>query len=314
MSKECFDTLAMQIDEMKTVKEIVIGGIGEPLFSPLFEYALDRLSNYELTLTTNATAMEGIRLESIMKTIKRIVISIDGFNATFQSLRGAALTKIVDNIALLNLKKKEYDVKFPEIVFQMVISTQNKDEMFKLVDLARELDARKVIFSNVLPVSMHGADQILYRMYENESLKNQFQKLGSYGLRKAVEIQLPNYRLKTERKCNFIENNAAVIVSSGDVTPCYRFSHEGSEVVFGRMKKLDRYSFGNIKGSNLSDIWNSRKYTKFRDMVHINQYPSCLDCDLSDGCDLVRDAKADCYGNEPSCGDCLWTRNITICI
>ncbi|MNO01582.1 hypothetical protein D3C81_2217640 [compost metagenome] len=42
-------------------------------------------------------------------------------------------------------------------------------------------------------------------------------------------------------------------------------------------------------------------------------YPSCTDCDLRDACDFVKTSDIDCWGNEPSCADCLWSRRIVQC-
>jgi MoaA/NifB/PqqE/SkfB family radical SAM enzyme len=75
--------------------------------------------------------------------------------------------------------------------------------------------------------------------------------------------------------------------------------------VFKREKTVMKHSFGNLNENSIMDIWNSNEYSKFRDIVHNNQYPSCIDCDLVDGCDLVKDTITDCYTAAPSCADCL---------
>lgn len=52
---------------------------------------------------------------------------------------------------------------------------------------------------------------------------------------------------------------------------------------------------------------------KILERVYNNRYPSCLDCDLVDGCDFVRTSEYDCYAIKPSCADCLWSRRFAIC-
>lgn len=54
------DLLIKLVNELKThtkLKEIVIGGIGEPTFSKNFKMALELLKDYKLTVTTNGTLM-----------------------------------------------------------------------------------------------------------------------------------------------------------------------------------------------------------------------------------------------------------------
>jgi len=34
---------------------------------------------------------------------------------------------------------------------------------------------------------------------------------------------------------------------------------------------------------------------------------------MKDGCSYTQDNEADCWGNEPSCADCLWYREMIIC-
>lgn len=61
------------------------------------------------------------------------------------------------------------------------------------------------------------------------------------------------------------------------------------------------------------NIWNSLEYSNFRGRITNNLYPSCIDCDLVDGCDYAKNEKVDCYALSPSCGDCLWSRQFATC-
>jgi MoaA/NifB/PqqE/SkfB family radical SAM enzyme len=94
---------------------------------------------------------------------------------------------------------------------------------------------------------------------------------------------------------------------------CYRLSHPGSEVVFGRAKSLRQYSFGDLAGKSLAEIWNDPRYVQFRNKIYNNHYPSCPDCDLVEGCSLIHDVDFDCHGEEPNCADCLWARKFVFC-
>jgi MoaA/NifB/PqqE/SkfB family radical SAM enzyme len=45
-------------------------------------------------------------------------------------------------------------------------------------------------------------------------------------------------------------------------------------------------------------------YVRFRAQVRNFRFPSCVDCDIGDTCD-VRESNEGCWGWNPSCADCL---------
>jgi len=310
------DTLNKLANELKTqdeIKEIVIGGIGEPTFAKNFIVALELLKDYKITLTTNGTLIDEEMAEYIVKYVDTVTVSIDGASDKYREIRGASLDTLESNIKRLNKLKHLNKSKTPKIDVQCVLSNENSDEIFKVMDIARELEANRVIVSNIIPQVETNKDSILYTRYENSEIKNLFQKIMLHGMHRGIKVSLPNCELKTMRNCSFVEDSCAFICSSGDVSPCYRFSHEYTEYVFGREKQINKFIFGNLEKDSLKDIWNSERYIEFRERILNNGYPSCLDCDLVDGCDYVIDTDMDCFGVSPSCGDCLWSRRFTQC-
>lgn len=314
MQQYVLEKALIQIKDIDTVKEIVLGGIGEPTFSEQAKQTMKFLKDYQVTLTTNGTLIEGSMLETIVETVNHIILSMDGMSDTFYAIRAYPLEKIIENIKALNQLKQENRQKSPLISFQMVLSKTNQEEVFQLIDLAASLGVSQLILSNLLPATIEDQELVLYTRYENDEMHKLFQKVRNYSLRRGLEVKLPAYQLKTERRCRFIEDNATMITASGEVVPCYRFAHDGTEVVFGRKKEIHMHSFGNISDKFLKEIWDSPNYFRYRSTVLNNHYPSCIDCDLVDGCDMVRDTSTDCYGNSPSCADCLWSRNLIYCV
>lgn len=314
MSTEVLEKCLKEINEISSVKEVVLGGIGEPTYSGEAGRVMNALKGKYLTLTTNGTIMHPSMLECIVDCVDHIVVSIDGAHEVFFSIRQFSLDLILDNIKALNQLKKEKRSKTPTISIQMVLSTTNQDQMVQVIDIAESLQASQVIFSNILPTTMEDHTLVLYKHYENIEVQKLFQGLRNYAFRKGIEIKFPAYQLITERRCRFVEDHTLVISASGDVTPCYRFSHDGAEVVFGRKKEIIAHTFGSIREQSLQEIWESSAYEAFRSTVYNNHYPSCIDCELVDGCDMVRSTISDCYGNTPSCADCLWSRRIVHCV
>lgn len=310
------DVLNKLIDELKMnleLKEIVIGGIGEATCSPHFKKALELLKDYKLTVTTNGTLMNGELSEYFVKFVDVVTISIDGLFDKYKEIRGTDLDVVVRNIKELNELKDKYSSKTPLIDIQFVLSSENLNELFKVMDLASNLGANKFIISNIIPQSEENKDKILYKRYENKEVKDLFDRVMIYAMRKGIKVDIPNYELKTIRKCNFIEDGAVFICASGDVSPCYRFSHDYTEYVFGREKNVQKFAFGNIEKDTLNNIWNSMEYVNFRERILHNLYPSCIDCNFVEGCDYATSAEVDCYAISPSCADCLWSRKFVQC-
>ncbi len=299
-------------DDCKKLKigEVVLGGIGEPTFSPLIKDALELFSEFNLTLTTNATISDYNLTRLISRTVKKLVVSIDGLEEKYFKIRGNNLNLVLENLKEFK-KLKEND--YPEIVIEFVISKENKDDVFGLIDLASSLDANYVIVSNVIPQTDDYKDKILYTRCQNLQMTDFIQKMRLYSFRKGINLTLPYFELKTERYCPFIENDALVVGSDGLVYPCYRFLHNTKEYIFSREKKILKYPFGDLREKSLEEIYESEKYKNFKWTIYGGRYPSCVDCDLIDACDMVKTNEFDCYTISPTCGDCLWARRISIC-
>ena len=314
MDKAVLEKSLEQIKAMPSVKEVVLGGIGEPAFHPDAEGVMYALKDKTLTLTTNGTIMHASMADAIVDCVDHVIISVDGMSDTYYSIRRFSLEEIIKNIRLLNERKEKRAHKKPMISFQMVLSKSNRDEACGVIDLASSLKVSQLILSNILPSSIDDADLILYKLHDNKELYMFFNQLQNYAQKTGLAVRIPAHELKTERRCRFIEDHATMITASGDVVPCYRFAHDGKEIVFGRTKNIFAHAFGNIMERSLEETWENPAYANYRMAVYNNRYPSCTDCDLVDGCDMVSTSEVDCYGYMPSCADCLWSRKFIYCV
>jgi len=313
MSIELFEKLNKNIDDISSIDTIVLGGIGEPAIAPVIEQAIVALKKYKIILTTNALSIDNSLMDLIVENTHMVMISIDGMHDSFLKIRGAILNNVLENAFKISELKKTRGKNLPYIGVQCVISKDNINDIFEMIDLANKLNAHILVLANLIPQTCDNSDKILYTRYENRNMADLFKKVLSYSSRKGVNIVFPNYELKTERRCSFIDDNSVFVTAAGEVAPCYRMSHTYTEYVFGRKKTVLKHSFGNVGSESLKNIWESRQYVSFREMVRNNYYPSCIDCDLVEGCDMVKDSSADCYTNSPSCADCLWARKVTFC-
>jgi len=314
MPKEYLIKCIQEIKENPLVEEVVLGGIGEPTFSEAIESTIEALRHKNITITTNGTLMTESLLAAMIRDVNKLVISVDGIGVTFYAIRHYPLDDILANISRINALKKEMKSSTPIIVFQMVLSLNNYQQINEVIDLAHNYEVDEVILSNLIPSAIEDNELSMVKMYEKEPLATQLKLANKHALGKRIVLHLPEIHLKTERHCRFIEEETMMITVDGAIAPCYRFAHDGAEVVFGRLKEIKAHSFGHIATQTLEQIWNNKEYVAYRNMVLNNHYPSCMDCDLVDGCDMAKHAESDCFGNVPSCADCLWARKIVQCV
>lgn len=314
MSLAQFQEILSQIKEFPSIDTIYFGGIGEPTLHPEFLnfVKLVKESGYRLEFGTNGTHLSQYSDDLIKYGVDRITVSIDAPEPDiFHSLRGTSLSSIEDNILRIQARKKELKSYIPELSLEVVIIKDNIDLLFNIMRLAHKLDITHILFSNLMPFSSLMAKEIAYDgSLDYKKLINDLNRhIGKYN----VKLEFPKFDLQTERICQFIENKSTVIRWDGEVCPCYRFLHNYAEYIFGRKKSVIAYSFGNIFKEKLSDIWTSRPYEVFKYIVKNALYPSCTDCLLREVCHFVEDTEFDCWGDNPSCGDCLWARGLIRC-
>ena len=120
-------------------------------------------------------------------------------------------------------------------------------------------------------------------------------------------------KLRTERDCKFIKDKTMCINIRGDVSPCYALMHAYTCYIYEREKQMYPCYLGNVNDRPLREIWQKRGYINFRETVEDYKFPSCTDCKGLDGCNYTEDNAMDCWGNSPSCAECLWARRIIAC-
>jgi tungsten cofactor oxidoreducase radical SAM maturase len=313
MQETLWEKAVSEIKTIDSVSTVVLGGMGEPLVSPRFKKTVEELADRQIWVTSNGTLFKEQLTADLIKHINLFVVSVDGMEKQMVQGRGVAFDELMANLDHLNRLKEENEMETPFLDIQFVASEKNIQDIFPLMDVLAEKKIRNLVISHLMPQDLSQADDILYKLYGNDELKKLFHKIRNYSFRRGLRVVFPEVELKTERRCAFVNNDATYITSRGEVVPCYRLSHPGSEVVFGRPKTIRQYSFGNINNKSLLEIWDEDNYRKFRQKIYNNHYPSCPDCDLVEGCSLIHDVDFDCHGEEPNCADCLWSRKFVFC-
>jgi tungsten cofactor oxidoreducase radical SAM maturase len=315
MSSELFMKILEDAEEFPELRMIIFGGIGEPLVHPKFLEMMREVKRrgHALGITTNGTLMsEKIAEEIVKNDVDLVYFSMDSLptRPELPSL-GHLSSIIVDSRIrkLIRLRKSNPSGK-PTVSVTVVVTKENYRQLPQMVRYLRDIEVDSVLITNLLPMTEEQTKEIVYDgSVDMDEIVDEIEKIASYG----IYVKLPNFKLMTERRCEFDENNAAVVRWDGEVSPCYRFLHTYYEYIFGRKKKVNAYSFGNLREKSLTEIWTSREYSRFRFIMKNYMYPSCTDCPLRDACDFVKTTEVDCWGNTPSCADCLWARRIVMC-
>lgn len=141
-------------------------------------------------------------------------------------------------------------------------------------------------------------------------------RAGAAGL----ELSLPPLTAPErpgDRRCGFMEREAAFIDWQGNISPCHFLWHGYSCRVLGDEKRVQARHFGNISATSLADIWQSPERVLFRETVRMAEYPACGDC----GAGLCSDASGasgpfelDCLGVAVPCGHCPWSVGQLACL
>ncbi len=302
MSDKTIEKLKNEVESLPKLNEILLGGLGEPMLHPRIKEISKfiKSKNIKLSINTNG-AFFGNFIDYLLE------IGVDKFifSCEMGSLGHKNESILVDNI--INLRKKSSNKKV-YVTLQMVLTSENIVTLPSFVKrmIATKIDELRL--SNLLPMDKSYENSILYLKEEPKEI-NEIRQILPAG----IKLVIPNFELKTERYCNFINSSSVVIKWNGDIAPCYRLLHTGREIVIGKAKEIVAKSFGNILKKNLLDVWNKRDYTWFRYKVKNALFPSCTDCKLKEKCSCTEISEIDCWANEPSCADCLWYREIISC-
>ena len=318
MSDETFRRTLEGMRGLPELREVVFGGYGEPFVHPrALEYlAAVKGLGVRVTVSTNGTLLDSERAEALVRLgVDVVTVSLDGARPeTYGDVRrGADLEAVLSNLETLNRVKREHQTPFPRLQIEFVALKRNVGELPALVDLARRLGANRVLVTHVLPHTPEMVAEALYGRNETPPLPPSIGwPVESDGWLLWGIVELPRMNWGAERRCRFITSRALVVGWDGGVSPCYALSHSYPYYIFGRRKQVTRYVLGNVNEASLAEIWTSDEYVRFRAEVRRFHFPSCVDCDLRETCDIT-EANDGCWGWCPSCADCLWAQDIVRC-
>mgnify|MGYP000872159639 CR=1 FL=1 len=307
-----FERIIKNIKELPNLEAVFLGGFGEPMMHPRIFDMIEVLKDLKLKveMITNGSFLNE-------KVINQLIdLKLDGIFVSFDSpdekeyneIRpGGDFNDVFQNVHNLQRIKLLRKSKLPELGIEFVAMKKNFARLPKLIRMAWDLNAGQVIVSNLLPYHESMKDEIAYDLDDTGCM------FGLESLLFAVRANVSSMKLRTERYCKFVKDKTMCINYNGDVSPCYALMHAYNCYVYGRERQMHPCYLGNVNNQTLKEIWQDSGYMNFRETVEDFKFPSCTDCKGLDGCNYTEDNSMDCWGNSPSCAECLWARRIIAC-
>lgn len=334
MSEAIFNRFMEGIRQFDNPPTIFFGGLGEPLFHPqIIEMVAEaKQAGCRVELITNGTLLAGQLSQGLVEAgLDLLWVSLDGADPdSYADVRlGAALPQIIQNVESFHALRRTIDNGKPEIGIAFVAMRRNIGELPAVLRLSTRLRASRISISNVLPYTQELCGQVLYSRVLGEIRNAPSPWVPSLDLpkidaneatREALHyIRRGGYNLSYNGdylgrgidRCPFIEGGATAISWDGSLSPCLPLMHDHDCFLDERRRHSRRYVVGNLAEHSLDELWVRPDYVSFRRRVQEFDFSPCASCG---GCELSETNEEDCFGNTfPTCGGCLWAKNVIQC-
>lgn len=278
------------------IKRIGLSDFGEPfLYSDIFQ-ALDRIHQAcpkaEISITTNGTLLSDHIIDQILNSSTTdICISLDaGTKQKYEKIRlGANFEQVIANIKKLVETRNQRGANLPRISTNFVLLRANIHELPDYVRIAINIGVDYI--GTVNPFGFFDSDknEALYEIPRAEGIFSRISRTlfpkedyleivrdcAKLAIKAKIAFGVPNFIPgKSGLNCLFNGRCYAFIVPSGDVYPCCTLSAMGNE------KGSSVEPMGNIRHESFQTIWESERYSKFREAFFKGELPhlACAKC------------------------------------
>lgn len=264
------------INQIPTLKEVALQGLGEPLLNPyLFEmcrYLKDK--KIRVSFNTNGSLLDDKNIRKIFDIgVDEIRISYDSITKNnFEYMRkGLNFNIITKNIIKIANYKKMLRGSETKLALTIVSMRKNFHEIPQIVDFAIKYSFDKIELLNlyIMNVGIATFHNSLLSI-NSEKVRSMINLIVKKCKKSNTECLVPildydkTYKQVLNCKWPF---NGINITWEGYVTPCCVITNPAI------------LNFGNVFETPLDIIWNSKKYERFRNMFINNRIPyECKPC------------------------------------
>ncbi len=147
-------------------------------------------------------------------------------------------------------------------------------------------------------LNVSGVAERWERIKTAKKVKITFERVKELAESLGVSLDLPKlFADELERACPY--EDAVFVRVDGKIVPCSEFAYTHPMFV-NRHSKL-------VVEQTLNEVFDKKRKNL------VKNFPWCGDCQFADICWFVEENR-DCYGNEPSCSECLASVGIVRCL
>ncbi len=208
-------------------------------------------------------------------------------------------------------KNKNIDLTLYDKILWKFNKSETDIEIYNLIAALKEEALDQDLYLNLFHLLLENSEG----PGEYNKIKEVFVRTETKAKKYGIDLTLPRIRPKTDRKCQFIEDNTLFVTWDGFVSPCYFLWHKYETMRNGYIKQVSPQYFGNVNVSEPIEIWNTEEFKTFGHSVKAYDYPNCHAwCETR--CDYVLNEPfyQDCFINEIPCCDCHWSLGLLNCL
>ncbi len=281
LSFEVITDLVEDLARLKGVKQIKLGGGGEPLLHPNFSDIVriikKKLPGAELDINTNFTLIDDALFELLIGlSVDQLTVSLwagtaEAYVQTHPNQSSAAFERIVDRLIRITRMRRDGN---PKISINNVLMNINYQEVCVMLDLALRIGADEVNYVLMDPVPGKTEHLLLNHLDRTDLIKSlkrirkRTDQFDIYTDPKTMNtIRVANSYELMRRLSRTTTEKGVYDKKTVDLIPCYMGWGFSRIMADGRVApccKGHRMVMGNLYEKSFHEIWQSAKYSEFR--------------------------------------------------
>lgn len=271
-----FDNYLKVLDQIPTITNLQINGLGEPLLHPKIFEMIKAAKERGIKVSMNSNA---VLINSKDKAEELVKSGLDILKVSMDTVRPEVYREIrgVDNLeqaisAIKLIIEARGERKKPQVWFNSIILEQNYQEIGEILKLGEELGVDLVRFK---PVDT-------FDIYKNKGIKVASQEQLFEAISKALD-QTKNFKVK-HNLADILNNFSNYYRTKGD-WPCFSPWLEAYIQYYGGVRLCcefysRKYDIGNMFEADFKKIWNGKKMQGIRKDFYRGKtnFPVCLTC------------------------------------